>query len=156
VETHLLAVGKLRPSYRAACDDYLRRLRRYGPMVEREVREAQRAGSPALRRREESARLLGVVPERALVVALDRGGTGWTSEELAHRLERWRTGGRPLALLIGGAFGLDPELLRGAAARWSLGPLTLPHELARVVVTEQWYRAWTILRGEPYHKGGTT
>jgi 23S rRNA (pseudouridine1915-N3)-methyltransferase len=54
--------------------------------------------------------------------------------------------------MIGGAFGLDPELLGGAAVRWSLGPLTLPHELARVVVVEQMYRAWTILRGEPYHK----
>jgi 23S rRNA (pseudouridine1915-N3)-methyltransferase len=156
VETHLLAVGKLRPGYRAMCDDYLRRLRRYGRLVEREVREAQGAGSPALRRREESARLLDAAPERALLVALDRGGSAWTSEELAHRLERWRAGGRPLALLIGGAFGLDPELVRNAAARWSLGPLTLPHELARVVVAEQWYRAWTILRGEPYHKGGAT
>jgi 23S rRNA (pseudouridine1915-N3)-methyltransferase len=154
VDTHLLAVGKLRPSFRAACDEYLHRLRRYGPVVEREVREAQRAGSPALRQREESARLLDAVPERALVVALDRGGSAWTSEELARRLERWREGGAPLALLIGGAFGLDPEVVRSVPARWSLGPLTLPHELARVVVVEQWYRAWTILRREPYHKGG--
>jgi 23S rRNA (pseudouridine1915-N3)-methyltransferase len=92
------------------------------------------------------------VPERALIVALDRGGSAWTSEELARRLARWREGGVPLALMIGGAFGLDPELLGGAAVRWSLGPLTLPHELARVVVVEQMYRAWTILRGEPYHK----
>ena len=155
MDTHLLAVGKLRPSFRAACDEYLHRLRRYGPLVEREVREAQRAGSPALRRREESARLLDAVPERAVVVALDRGGSAWSSEELARRLERWLQGGVPPALVIGGAFGLDPELVRTAPARWSLGPLTLPHELARVVVVEQWYRAWTILRGEPYHKSGT-
>jgi 23S rRNA (pseudouridine1915-N3)-methyltransferase len=148
----LLAVGKLRPAYRAMCDEYLGRLRRYGPMVEREVRAAERAASPALRRREEAARLVGAVPERALIVALDRGGSAWTSEELARRLARWREGGVPLALMIGGAFGLDPELLGGAAVRWSLGPLTLPHELARVVVVEQMYRAWTILRGEPYHK----
>lgn len=152
MDTHLLAVGKLRPSYRAACDEYLRRLRRYGPFVEREVREAQRADTPALRRREESARLVDATPDRATRVVLHREGSAWSSEELARRLERWREGGVPLALVIGGAYGLDPELVRSAPVRWSLGPLTLPHELARVVVMEQWYRAWTILRGEPYHK----
>jgi 23S rRNA (pseudouridine1915-N3)-methyltransferase len=156
VDTHLLAVGKLRPSYRAICDEYLRRLKRYGPLVEREVREAGRAATPALRRREESARLLEATPARALQVALHRDGSAWSSDELARRLERWLQGGVPLALMIGGAFGLDPEVVRNAPVRWSLGPLTLPHELARVVVVEQWYRAWTILRGEPYHKGGTT
>ena len=60
---------------------------------------------------------------------------------------------RPLALVIGGSHGLAPDLLAAAGDRWSLGPLTLPHELARVVVAEQLYRAVTILRGEPYHKG---
>ncbi|HEV8149933.1 MAG TPA: 23S rRNA (pseudouridine(1915)-N(3))-methyltransferase RlmH, partial [Gemmatimonadales bacterium] len=90
----------------------------------------------------------------AILIALDRGGSTWTSEQLADRLARWRAESASLALVIGGAFGLDAELLARARHRWSLGPLTLPHELARVVVLEQWYRAWTILRGEPYHKGG--
>ena len=63
------------------------------------------------------------------------------------------TGPEPLALAIGGSHGLGAELLERAAARWSLGPLTLPHELARVVVVEQMYRGFTILDGEPYHKG---
>ena len=152
METHLLAVGKLRPGYRTICDEYLRRLSRYGPVVEREVREAQGAATPALRRREEAVRLEDAVPAGARVVALDREGSAWSSEELARRLARWRESGVPLALMIGGAFGLDAGLIERAAARWSLGPLTLPHELARVVVVEQWYRAWTILRGEPYHK----
>jgi 23S rRNA (pseudouridine1915-N3)-methyltransferase len=154
VETRLLAVGKLRGCFREACDDYLRRIGRYGPVTEREVREAGRAATAALRRRQETDRLRSELPPRAVVVALDRAGSAWSSDELAGRLERWRVGASPVALVVGGAFGLDPEFSRTAPYRWSLGPLTLPHELARVVVLEQWYRAWTILRGEPYHKGG--
>jgi 23S rRNA (pseudouridine1915-N3)-methyltransferase len=153
LETHLVAVGKLRPYYRDACDDYLRRLSRYGPVTEREVREAGRADTAALRRREESARIEAALPGRARLVLLDRAGTEWSSEELARRLDTWRVAASPVALVVGGAYGVTPELTRLAASRWSLGPLTLPHELARVVVLEQWYRAWTILRGEPYHKG---
>jgi 23S rRNA (pseudouridine1915-N3)-methyltransferase len=82
-------------------------------------------------------------------------GSLWSSEELARRLDQWRSAAAPLALVIGGAFGLEPGFSARARFRWSLGPLTLPHELVRVIVLEQWYRAWTILRGEPYHKGGT-
>jgi 23S rRNA (pseudouridine1915-N3)-methyltransferase len=153
MQTHLRAVGKLRPAYRALCDEYLKRLRRYGPVSEREVREASRAATRALRRRDEASRLLAAVPERTRLVALDRGGSAWSSEELARRLARWREEGLDTCLVIGGDCGLEPALVAGARVRWSLGPLTLPHELARVVVLEQWYRAWTIIRGEPYHRG---
>ena len=86
------------------------------------------------------------------MVALEPTGEPWSSEDLAERLDRWRLEARPVALLIGGAHGLDPTVLARANHRWSLGPLTLAHEIARLVVLEQWYRAWTILRGEPYHK----
>ena len=86
-------------------------------------------------------------------MALAREGAGWTSRDLAAQLDRWLLAARPVALIIGGSQGLDSTLLARAHARWSLGPLTLPHELARVVVLEQLYRAFTILRGEPYHKG---
>jgi 23S rRNA (pseudouridine1915-N3)-methyltransferase len=154
VELALLAVGKLRPSYREACDDYLRRLGRYLRVSEVEVREASRAPSAAAQRAEEASRLRARTPAGARIVALARTGTAWSSEELARRVERWRLDARPAALLIGGSHGLDSALVAAAADRWSLGPLTLPHELARVVVLEQLYRACTILRGEPYHKGG--
>ncbi len=150
--TTLIAVGKLRSTFQEACDEYLARLRRYDEMVQCEVREAPASASPLEQRRTEAKRLLDKVPERAVVIALDRTGTGWTSEALASHLGRWRESGRPLALLIGGSTGLDGSVLARADHRWSLGPLTLPHQLARVVVLEQWYRAWTILRGEPYHK----
>jgi 23S rRNA (pseudouridine1915-N3)-methyltransferase len=149
----IVAVGRLRSSYREACDDYLRRLSRYAKVSEVEVREASRAPTVDAQREEEAGRLLARVPAGAAVVALAREGSPWTSEELAKRMEGWRMAARPLAFVIGGSRGLASGLLTSAAARWSLGPLTLPHELARVIVTEQLYRSFTIIRGEPYHKG---
>ena len=149
----LVSVGKLRPYYRAAADDYLRRLRRYATPTEREVREASRAPTVPLQRAEEAARLKTRLADGSSVVALAREGTGWSSRELARQLDRWLLAARPLAFVIGGSAGLDPSLIARADARWSLGPLTFPHELARIIVLEQLYRAFTILRGEPYHKG---
>jgi 23S rRNA (pseudouridine1915-N3)-methyltransferase len=148
----ILAVGRLRSSYRAACDDYLKRVGRYTRIVEREVKEAGRAGSVLVRQREESRRLRATLPAGATLVALTREGSAWSSTELARQLERWRMAARPLVLLIGGSTGLGQELRQEATARWSLGPLTLPHELARVIACEQLYRAFTIIMGEPYHK----
>jgi 23S rRNA (pseudouridine1915-N3)-methyltransferase len=152
VNLWLIAVGKLRPAYRDAADEYLKRLARYATLGEVQVKEASRAPTEAVQRKEEAVRLLAKVPAGAAVVALDREGTYLTSEALAQHVARWRDGGRVVAFLLGGSNGLDDELRQGAGFRWSLGPLTLPHELARVVVMEQIYRAFTILRGEPYHK----
>ena len=148
----LLAVGKLRPAFRAAADDYLTRLTRYARMTEVEVREAGRAPTPAVTMTQESERLRERVKPGMLLVALDREAKAWSSEQVAARLDVWRASSRPVALLIGGSHGLEPALLGSAGERWGLGPLTLPHELARVVVLEQLYRAWTILKGEKYHK----
>lgn len=146
----LVAVGRLRPYYRDACDDYLRRLRRHAAVTEHEVREPR--GPEAVRRREEAVRLRAQLPKGGRVVALAIAGTAWSSEQLAVEVERWRLAARPVAFVIGGASGLDDAVLADAEARWSLGPLTLPHELARVVVVEQLYRAFSILAGDPYHK----
>ena len=153
MEINLVAVGKLRPYYREALDDYRRRLQRYTVFREHEVREASRSPNVVAQRLEEAERLTSRVPDGAHVIALARVGTGWTSADLARQLERWMVAARPLAFLVGGSHGLDAALIGRATATWSLGPLTLPHELARIVVAEQLYRAFTILRGEPYHKG---
>jgi 23S rRNA (pseudouridine1915-N3)-methyltransferase len=149
----IIAVGKLRPYYREAADDYARRLKRYVTIHEYEVREASRAPNAATQLAEEAKRLDARVAAGAAIVALTRDGAGWSSRDLAAQLDRWLVASRPVTLVIGGSNGLDPSLLARAHSRWSLGPLTLPHELARVVVLEQLYRAFTILRGEPYHKG---
>jgi 23S rRNA (pseudouridine1915-N3)-methyltransferase len=134
-----VAVGRLRPYYREAADDYLRRLRRYLRIEELELRVRGR-------------RTMQDAIEGWCAVALTRDGTAWSSEDLARRLGEWRLAGRPVALVIGGPEGLEPAVLETAHLRWSLGPLTLPHELARVVVLEQLYRAATMLAGHPYHQ----
>jgi len=146
-------VGRLRPAMREAADDYLRRLRRYTGIREVEVREASREPTIPAQREVEAARLAERMPAGSRLVALAREGQGWSSAELARRVDEWRLAARPVTFVLGGSNGLAPALLQQAQLRWSLGPLTLPHELARVVVVEQLYRAFTILRGEPYHKG---
>jgi len=153
VDLVILAVGRLRPAMREAADDYLRRLTRYAGAREVEVREASREPSVPAQQEAEAVRLTERTPPGSRVVALAREGQGWTSAELSRRIDEWRLAARPVTFVLGGSHGLAPRLLRRADARWSLGPLTLPHELARVVVLEQLYRAFTILRGEPYHKG---
>jgi 23S rRNA (pseudouridine1915-N3)-methyltransferase len=133
-------------------DDYLRRLSRFVKVQELECREAGRASSPEAGLVQEAARLRAHLAPDGISVALDRTGEPWTSEALARHLDQWRTGARPISFLLGGSHGLDPALVQGCDRRWSLGPLTLPHELARVVLCEQLYRASTILQRTPYHK----
>lgn len=149
----LLAVGRLRPTLREACDDYLRRTRRVIAVVERELRQAGQGGDSAWQRDEEGQRLLEALPDGMPMVLLDRVGTPWTSEQLAEQMDQWRLAARDRAIVIGGATGVAPAVRQRAERVWSLGPLTLPHELVRVIVAEQLYRATTILQGQPYHKG---
>jgi len=153
VEITLLTVGRLRPSLRDVADDYARRLGRYVKVREVEVKEASRAPTVEAQRAEEGRRLVERLPPGAVLVALARAGAAWNSEELAGAVSRWRLAARPMALAIGGSHGLGTDILARASTCWSLGPLTLPHELARVLVLEQLYRAFTILGGGKYHKG---
>ena len=152
MQVTVLAVGRLRPGLRDAADDYLARLGRYCRAAEVEVKAAGKAATAAEGRRIEGTRLRERLPGGAHLVALDRAARPWSSGALARNLDSWRLAARPVALIIGGSDGLDDALLASAAERWSLGPLTLPHELARVVVLEQLYRGFTILQGEKYHK----
>jgi 23S rRNA (pseudouridine1915-N3)-methyltransferase len=101
----------------------------------------------------EGERMLKAIPQDAHTVALDVQGQAWSTERLAQALERWLGSGRDVALLVGGAEGLDPRCLARAEQRWSLSALTFPHLLVRVILAEQLYRAWTLLQGHPYHRG---
>jgi 23S rRNA (pseudouridine1915-N3)-methyltransferase len=96
--------------------------------------------------------LLGKIPSNAYVILLDEGGKAHSSVGLSHQLEHWQNLGKPLFLVIGGADGFDPLIYARAQEKWSLSPLTFPHPLVRVLVIEQLYRAYSILKGHPYHR----
>jgi len=151
VKLVVMAFGKLRSrELAAAAAEYLKRLRRYAPAEVVELRE-ERGEEPAARRKE-AARLSGALADGDWLVLLDERGRQMTSPELAGLLaERTRAGGGRLVFLVGGPFGVDEAVRRRASLTLSLSRMTLPHELARVLVLEQLYRAWTILRGERYH-----
>ena len=100
----------------------------------------------------EGARLAAAIPRGARVVALDERGRDVSTRDLAVRLENWRAGGADVAFLVGGPDGLDPALKGCAAEILRLSSLTLPHALARVVLAEALYRAWTVLANHPYHR----
>ncbi|MCP9494596.1 MAG: 23S rRNA (pseudouridine(1915)-N(3))-methyltransferase RlmH [Pyrinomonadaceae bacterium MAG19_C2-C3] len=149
----IVSVGRTRNKYlRALADDYLERVRRFTACEINEVRESAK-GSPGLILDEEAMRIRATVEVSAIVVALDVEGTLWSSHELARRIEDWQNKAvKESAFIIGGHGGTAASVLERADFRWSLGRITLPHEMARVVVLEQIYRAHTILRGLPYQK----
>jgi 23S rRNA (pseudouridine1915-N3)-methyltransferase len=130
----VLAVGRLRPPFVDDVDHYEKLLRRQARVEIVEVREDE-----ALERR---------IPERAYVVLLDAGGRELSSEAFASFLEQRRQAGLDVVFVLGGPFGTD---LARHDTKLSLGPMTLPHQLARVVLLEQLFRAHKILAGEPYH-----
>lgn len=100
----------------------------------------------------EGQRLLKTIGRKELVVALDETGMPYTSMILAKKMERWRMGGRDVAFIIGSANGLPASVLERAEDRWSLSALTFPHQLVRILVAEQIYRAWSLNSGHPYHR----
>jgi 23S rRNA (pseudouridine1915-N3)-methyltransferase len=147
-------VGKPRDRHLAAAiGEYEMRAARYWPLDVVEVREASGRGvSAADARAREGSRLLERVPDTALVIACDERGDQLTSAEFARVVSGARERAQDVAFVIGGAYGLPDEVRSRAGRSIQLAPFTLPHELARLVLAEQLYRAGTIVRGEPYHK----
>ncbi len=130
----VLAVGRLRPPYADDVQHYLKLLARHARVEMIEVRQEER--------------VTGRIPDRAFVTLLDRGGEQFDSLSFSRFLEDRRQAGRDVCFVVGGPLGLEME---NVDHRFSLGPLTLPHQLARVVLLEQLYRGHKILAGEPYH-----
>lgn len=153
---HLLAVGTRMPAWvEAGYAEYAKRLPPECALALKEIAPEPRTknAQPDHLREAEGVRILAALPRDAFVVALEVGGKPWSTEDLSGRLEGWLAGGRDVALMVGGPDGLSDTCRARADLQWSLSPLTLPHPLVRVVVAEQIYRAWSLLRGHPYHRG---
>jgi len=155
MRVHICAVGRLRAGpERDLVDDYLARFDKtaramhLGPAREHEVEDKRGSGMAA-----EAALLERAIPGGALLMTLDERGRTLSSPQFAGKLEQWRDEGRrDLALVIGGADGMAPELRKRADFSLSFGAMVWPHMLVRVMVAEQLYRAATILSGGPYHR----
>ena len=150
----LIWVGRTKNEHvRALVGDYLQRLGRFVRCEVTELRESASADERAVVA-EESKRIEGALGAGSVTVLLDvEGRREWSSPELAAQVERWRSEGKKeIAFVVGGHLGVAPELKAKAEVHWSLSRLTLTHEMARVVLVEQLYRAYTILHGLPYQK----
>jgi 23S rRNA (pseudouridine1915-N3)-methyltransferase len=151
----VLTVGRPARWLAGAIEEYETRAARYWSLEVIEVREekSRKGMSAEAVRAAESGRLRERIPGDMRIVALTRTGDPTSSERLARDLARLAVEGAPgVAYVIGGAHGLSDELLRDAHSRVRLSTMTLPHDLARLVLAEQLYRAGTIMRNEPYHK----
>lgn len=152
----VVAVGRLKAEYaRLGCQTFFDRAQRALPLKVVETRDAhrRRGMSPDKCKEEEAKLLLAAVPDGATVVALDERGREWTSREFSQWMGARRDDGvSSLVFLVGGPDGLHPRVRKRAHRVWSLGAMTLPHELARLVLSEQIYRATTLLAGAPYHR----
>lgn len=136
---NLIAVGKKIPTWiKTGFTEYAKRLPKDYKLqlIEIKKREA----------------MLRAIPPNSLIIALDEHGQQWNSYELSCQLQKWRENYQQVSLLIGGPDGLTPECLTKAHLKWSLSSLTLPHQMVRIIVAEQLYRAWSILTKHPYHR----
>lgn len=151
----LLAVGQRMPGWvDEAYAEYARRMPAELPLVLKEIRAETRGGNTNAETvmEREAQRIEAALPAGCRLIALDERGERVTTLQLAEQLRRWREDGRDVALLIGGADGLAPRIKQRADGLLRLSDLTLPHGMARVLLAEQVYRAWTVLTGHPYHR----
>ena len=142
----IFAVGKLKESFwKDACAEYLKRLGGYAKVTVREI--------PDSTKEREAQAIQAALPQNAPVLLLDIKGKGTSSEQFSQKIDDYALrGASQLYFIIGGSGGVTKEIKQQATERISFGPITLPHNLARVVLLEQIYRAFKISRGEPYHK----
>ncbi|MDX2505975.1 MAG: 23S rRNA (pseudouridine(1915)-N(3))-methyltransferase RlmH [Gammaproteobacteria bacterium] len=152
---HLLAVGNKMPDWvNKGYHEYAKRLQSDCRLKLAEITPGKRGKNVDLARikKAEGERILSAIPRGSLVVALEVQGRSWSTQELSRQLDSWLHGGQDVALLVGGPEGLSEACVSRAEVKWSLSPLTLPHPLVRVLLSEQLYRAYSILKNHPYHR----
>ncbi len=148
----VVSIGTRMPTWLAqGWDEYAKRMPPHLPLnlIEVEQAKPQVPKSAAV----EGQRLIQKCSPRAKQVALQGGQKAWSTEQLRNAMVQWLNEGDPVCFLIGGADGLDPQVVSQCHQVWSLGPAVYPHMLVRVIVAEQLYRAWTMIQGHPYHRG---
>jgi 23S rRNA (pseudouridine1915-N3)-methyltransferase len=155
MKIRLLAVGGKMPDWvTQGFNEYVKRLpaEMSLELVELPLGHRGKSADPQRAIRQEGDAMLAAIPKGDKVIALEVLGKPWSTEQLASQMENWHMDGCNVSLLVGGPDGLDPRCSQMADQKWSLSPLTLPHPLVRVLLSEQIYRAWTITKGHPYHK----
>ena len=155
MQIQLLCIGNRMPDWVVAgYQEYAKRMPRECELRLREIPPGNRGKNADIDRavEEEGHKMQVSIPTGDRVVALDLSGVEWSTEQLAEALSRWLAGGRNVTLLVGGPDGLSPGCLARADERWRLSALTFPHPLVRIILAEQLYRAWGILRNHPYHR----
>jgi 23S rRNA (pseudouridine1915-N3)-methyltransferase len=159
MQIRIIAVGKIKEKFlQDGIFEYEKRLRPYAKVQVFEVPEEKRPASASLSVErvaveKEGERILAAIPDGSFVIVLDIKGQGWSSEELSESFRQWELAGQnQLAFVIGGDLGLSPTILSRSDLCLSLSRMTFTHPMARLLLVEQVYRAFRILRGEPYHK----
>ncbi len=157
MQIHLIAVGSKMPSWvTTGYEEFARRMPAECRLRLVEIPAGKRGKNADIIRltHDEGEKMLAAIPKGAYVVALEVGGKDWSTEQLSKQLDGWLHGGCDVALLVGGPEGLAPSCRARADQLWSLSRLTYPHPLVRVILSEQIYRAWSLLKGHPYHRAG--
>ena len=159
MQIRVIAVGRIKEKYlQDGIAEYEKRLRPYAKVQIVEIAEEKRPAfaTPSVERialEKEGDRILAAVPEGSFIIALDFKGLSWSSEELATSFREWELSGQnQLVFVIGGDLGLSPAVIARSDWRLSLSKMTFTHPMARLLLVEQVYRAFRIMRGEPYHK----
>jgi 23S rRNA (pseudouridine1915-N3)-methyltransferase len=159
MQVHVIAVGKIKENYlQEGIAEYTKRLRPYIKLTILEIAEEKRIGhlTPSDQKRikeAEGMRIMGAIPQDSFVIVLDVNGVHWSSETLAENLHRYEIAGRnSLSIIIGGDLGLSDAVIARSNVRLSLSPMTFTHQMIRLIILEQIYRACKINHGEPYHK----
>jgi len=152
---HLISVGTKMPRWvQDGFQEYAKRMPSECKVKLKEIPMSPRGKNCDIPRaiREEGEKMLKAIPKDCHVVALEVTGKSWSTEQLSKKMGSWMGAGHDVALLIGGPDGLSMEATQNAHTQWSLSPLTLPHPMVRVILSEQLYRAWSLLRNHPYHR----
>ena len=155
MKVRLIAVGKKMPEWiNTGYSEFSKRMPPELQINLIEITPSMRSKTTVIEKniKEEGERIQSAIPANSRLIVLDEKGKNFSSIDLSKKMESWLPMGQDIAIVIGGADGIDPKIKQQTDEKWSLSSFTLPHALVRVVIAEQLYRAWSILQGHPYHR----